>query len=272
VAGEVQITAFSWNLFHGRDAPPEPDLFTLRSRLFRRTERGDTHIQINRDLYSEFASVIAGASWDVAMLQECPPHWSEDLAAKCEAELHRVLTSRNWLPRLSAVIHRYNPDLVASSEGGSNTTLVRPALGTIVERRELELTRQPERRMMAFCRVSAGICIANLHTTNDRPTLAAEELRTAAEAAVDWSGDLPLILGGDLNLRPRHSPVFGEIAKRYGFSEPVAPLSIDHLLVRGLRVVEPQHAWPVEARETQEEGLSVRLSDHAPIEARFAKD
>lgn len=265
----MQIRAITWNLFHGRDAPPEPDLYTWRSRLLRQTERGETHVQVNRGLYDEFAALLSGAEWDVALLQECPPHWADDLATECEAEAHRVLTSRNSLARARRAIALLNPDLIGSGEGGSNTTLIRRRAGRIVERRELELVRRPERRTMGFCRLSSGLCVANLHATNDRPPLAAEELRSAAAAAVRWAGREPLLLGGDLNLRPRHSSVFDELRRRHGFTEPVEPAGIDHLLGRGLRVVEPEHAWPTEAREVDQGGLALRLSDHAPVEAVF---
>jgi endonuclease/exonuclease/phosphatase family metal-dependent hydrolase len=266
----TEIRALSWNLFHGRDAAPDHSLHTWRSRLLRASARGETHIQVNRDLYPEFSRLLAGAEWDVALLQECPPRWSERLAVDCGAEAQRVLTSRNAIALLRGLLADLNPDLIASAEGGSNTTLVRPALGRIVERREFELTRKPERRMMAFCRLSSGLCIANLHATNDRPNLAAEELRAAATAANAWAGDDPLIFGGDLNLRPRHATVFAELADGHGLSLPTDSFAIDHLLVRGLRVVEAERSWPPEAREVDENGLALRLSDHAPIEARFA--
>ncbi len=52
----MQFTAIGWNLFHGRDFPPDPALFTWRSRLLRVTERNATHAQVNRDLLDEFAA------------------------------------------------------------------------------------------------------------------------------------------------------------------------------------------------------------------------
>ncbi len=198
----------SWNLFHGRDFPPDPALFTLRSRLLRRTERNATHVQVNRDLLDEFAAVLAGARWDVALLQECPPRFAEPLARACEAEAHRALTSRNALLPLTSALARLNPDLIASWEGGSNTTLVRRAgsAGPIAERRELTLRPRgrPERRTMAFTRLASGLCVANLHAST-ADSLAAEEILAAADPAVEWAGDGPLVLGGDLNLRPRQS-------------------------------------------------------------------
>ena len=98
----MELRALTWNLFHGRDFPPDPSLLTLRSRLLCWSERNDTHLQLNRDLFDEFAGVLAGAPWDVALLQESPPRWSEALARACGATAHRVLTSRNSFAALAS--------------------------------------------------------------------------------------------------------------------------------------------------------------------------
>src|SRR6266508_4614852 len=96
-ASPTELRVLSWNLFHGRDAPPDPSLFTWRSRLFRVTERNASHVQVNRDLQPEFSRLLAGAEWDLALLQECPPRFAAPLASACRAAQHRVLTSRNSL-------------------------------------------------------------------------------------------------------------------------------------------------------------------------------
>ena len=270
----MEFTAISWNLFHGRDFPPDPALFTWRSRLLRVTERNATHVQVNRDLVREFAGLLAGTGWDVALLQECPPRYCLPLARACGAEPHRALTSRNSLGALRGLAARLNPDLIASGEGGSNLTLVRAGgpLGGIAERRDLTIHEgRPERRSMAFSRTDAGLCMANLHATNDRPEMAAEDVVRAATAASEWAGEAPLLFGGDLNLRPVENPeVFAELRKRFGLATPTGPRAIDHLLVRELDVIEPPHQWPPGQRELREGGLALRLSDHAPVEARFA--
>lgn len=264
----MRIRALSWNLFHGRDAPPDPALFTLRSKLLRITERNAAHVQVNRDLYDEFARLLAGSEWDLALLQESPPRWADPLAVACQADPHRALTSRNRIPPIQGMLHRWNPDLVGSWEGGSNLTLVRE-LG-IAEARELVLRPGlPERRVMAFTRLETGLCIGNLHaTTRDQP-LAEDELRRAAETAAGRAGDAPLLLGGDFNLRPDRSEVFWELERRFGLRPATAPDAIDHLLVRGLDVLEPPHQWPPDAREIRLGGRALRLSDHAPVEALF---
>jgi endonuclease/exonuclease/phosphatase family metal-dependent hydrolase len=270
----MALRALTWNLFHGRDAPPDPALQTWRSRLLRISEHNDTHVQVNRDLFDEFAYVIDIADWDVALLQECPPRWVAALAAYTATEAHAVLTSRNSLGPLRSLFGRFNPDLIASNEGGSNVTLVR---GEVRERRELELTPgpRPERRVMGFTRATpscatAEICVANLHASaGSRLRAEAErELLFAAEHACDWAGDTPLLLGGDFNLRPAETDVFHLLADRDGFSTPTEGL-LDHLLVRGLEITEPPVAWPPERREVGEGELAIRLSDHAPVAAMF---
>jgi endonuclease/exonuclease/phosphatase family metal-dependent hydrolase len=270
----MEITAIAWNLFHGRDFPPDPALRSWRSRLLRIDERNETHVQVNRDLTTEFATLLAATAWDVALLQECPPRFAEPLAAACGAEWHRALTSRNELGPLRALLARQNPDLIASGEGGSNLTLVRVPgkLGGIAERRELEIHEgPPERRSMAFTRTACGLCVVNLHATNDQPKPASEDVLSAARAATEWAGGSPLIFGGDLNLRPAEDPaVFETLERDFGLSGTTAPKAIDHLLSRGVEVVQAPSAWPPQRRELPLDGRALRLSDHAPVEARFA--
>jgi endonuclease/exonuclease/phosphatase family metal-dependent hydrolase len=262
----VTLRALAWNLYHGRDFPPDPALFTLRSRLWRVTERNATHVQLNRDLFAAFAAVLREAEWDVALLQETPPRWAVRLAQAAGAAGHRVLTARNWLLPVTSAIASYNPDLIASWEGGSNLTLVRST--PIAERRTLVLRRlSPERRVMAFTRLATGACIANLHaSTADR--LAEKEVRGAASTAVEWAGGAPLLLGGDFNLLPEETGVYADL-RALGFSAP-ARRSIDQLLGHRMEPTAPPAPWPPERRELPCDGRALRPSDHAPLEATFA--
>ncbi len=270
----MEFAALAWNLFHGRDFPPDPKLRSWRSRLLRFDERNETHVQVNRDLTKEFGTVLAAATWDVALLQECPPRFAAPLAKACSAEAHGALTSRNRLGALRGLLARQNPDLMASGEGGSNLTLVRVPgrLGGIAERRELVIHEgAPERRSMALTRTASGVCIANLHATNDAPELATADVLLAARAAAEFAGSAPLLFGGDLNLRPATDPeAFERLREDFGLTAPTGPDAIDHLLARGLTVVEKPVAWPPERRELPFEGRALRLSDHAPVEAKFA--
>jgi endonuclease/exonuclease/phosphatase family metal-dependent hydrolase len=273
----MELRALSWNLFHGRDHPPEPELLTWRSRLLGGTERGTSHAQVNTDLAGQFESILAGADWDVALLQECPPRWAERLATSCRAAPHLVPTSRNipGAAPVQALLADRNPDLIASWEGGSNLTLVRLA-GPITERRHLRLATSPERRVMAFSRLHSGICVANLHASAERDR-AERELIVAARVAGEWAGSSPLLLGGDFNLRPALSPhVFERLESEFDLRAPTGERVIDHLLVTGLEIAEPARQWPPERREIPDPtaaadgvaALPVRLSDHAPASPR----
>jgi endonuclease/exonuclease/phosphatase family metal-dependent hydrolase len=275
----VKVRALSWNLFHGRDAPPEPGLLTLRSRLLLITERGASHAQVNRDLFDEFASLLDAADWDVALLQECPPRWAERLADKCRAQPHLVPTSRNipLLGPLQSRIAGFNPDLIASWEGGCNLTLVREpgTSAAILERRALQLTRRPERRSMAFSRLESGLCVANLHAGTDRSS-AEREVLEAGRIAHEWAAGAPLLLGGDFNLRPALSPhVFSTLENDHGLVAPTGEWVIDHLLVSGATIDEPASRWEPAAREVPDPTVAgsrarpIRLSDHSPVEVAF---
>ncbi len=272
----MELGVLTWNLFHGRDHPPDPGLFTWRSRLLRTTEQNATHLQVNRDLETEFASVISAAAWDIALLQECPPRWSASLAETCAASGHAVATSRNALGWLRARLALLNPDLIASNEGGSNLTLVR---GQITERRELVLSAgpRPERRTMAFTRAMVGdpgieVCVANLHASAGpgRHGEAEREILAAARHASQWAADMPLVFGGDLNLRPRETTVYAELERRDGLAGTTSAGALDHLLVRGLHSTLAPQTWPPEQREVREGDRAIRLSDHAPVQARFS--
>lgn len=272
---EMEFTALAWNLFHGRDFPPDPTLRTWRSRLLRFDERNATHVQVNRDLTAEFAQMLSRAEWDVALLQECPPRFAQPLARACGAEWHRALTSRNAAGSLRALLARQNPDLIASGEGGSNLTLVRVPgkLGGIAERREIAIHEgEPERRSMAFVATASGVCVANLHATNDWPRLAEADMLRAARAASEWAAGRPLVLGGDFNLRPgKQLRIFEQLREEFGFDSPVTgPGAIDHVLGRGLELVVAPAQWPPEKRELPLEGRALRLSDHAPVQVTFA--
>jgi endonuclease/exonuclease/phosphatase family metal-dependent hydrolase len=280
----MEVRAFSWNLFHGRDHPPESALLTWRSRLLRITELGEEHAQVNRDLLAEFASTIADAEWDVALLQECPPRWAERLGTFCAADAHLVPTSRNipYLGQAQALAATWNPDLIASWEGGSNLTLVRTpgsGRGGVTERRSLCLAARPERRMMGFTRLGDDLCIANLHASAAREAAEAE-LIEAGWVAREWARGAPLIFGGDFNLRPALSGhVFEQLSADFGLNAPTGPRVIDHLLVSGLDVLEAPSQWPPQRREVPDPtaagttqgtpALPIRLSDHAPVVAKF---
>ena len=217
--------------------------------------------------------MLAGLNWDVALLQEAPPRWFRPLAASLRASGALALTSRNLLPPLQRRLADWNPDLLASWEGGSNQLLVRG--GRLVEVRRMTLTRVPERRRMLWVRVelpAARICVANLHASAAVPVNAAREVEAAAEQALAWAGADPLVFGGDMNLRPARNPEpFAALRDRFGLAAPTARDAIDHVLARGLETVEPARRLKPERREVPGPGgRPLRLSDHTPVSAAFA--
>jgi endonuclease/exonuclease/phosphatase family metal-dependent hydrolase len=201
---------------------------------------------------------LDSVDWDVALLQEAPPRWREPLAAGLDAQSAMVLTSRNFgAPVRSWIADRW-PGLIKSNEGGSNQLLVRGPW-RIDETRVHTLTRWPERRRMLWARLGGPgtLVVANLHGSVDSVRGARAQVLEAAARAVEWAGDAPLVFGGDLNLRVTRQPeVFAELERRYGLAPPTAPGAIDHLLSRGLALVEPPRRGPL-----------LDLSDHAYVSA-----
>jgi endonuclease/exonuclease/phosphatase family metal-dependent hydrolase len=126
---------------------------------------------------------------------------------------------------------------------------------------------------MQWARLEGGVCVANLHASAGRARQAAAEVVRAAGVAVEWSGEDPLVFGGDLNLRPARDPEpFEALRERFGLAAPTSPRAIDHLLARGLAVVErPRQLAPREREVTDASGRAIRLSDHAPVAAAFMR-
>lgn len=271
----MTLGALTWNLFHGRDKAPDPRLHSWRSRLLARSEANASHSQVNRELLSEFATVLCEADWEVALLQECPPRWAEELTIRCSAEAHLVPTSRN-LPGLfgkaQEALARLNPDLIASWEGGANLTLVRGPT-RIADRASVTLTRKPETRRMALTRLDNDLCIANLHASVNRARAEPEVLEAARDAIV-WARNRALLFGGDLNLRPGSSPrLFARLEDELGLTGATGDHAIDHLLSARIGERTPSRAWAPAEREVADERdpkrRAIRLSDHAPVQAGF---
>jgi endonuclease/exonuclease/phosphatase family metal-dependent hydrolase len=85
----------------------------------------------------------------------------------------------------------------------------------------------------------------NLHATAHSPERARRDVGVAAQAAKTWAGELPLVLGGDFNLR----------APEVEGLRSVADSDVDHILIGSrLRAVAPP--------QTLDRGT---LSDHLPL-------
>ena len=223
---------------------------------------------------AEFGARLADWEWDVALLQEAPPRWLADLERATGAEGVHDLTSRNSLASLRARIAELNPDLIGSNEGGSNMLLVRPPARIVATRAETLATR-PERRRLLMARLELAdgrrLVVACMHLSVPRTGQGRAEALRAAELATEWAAGDPLVLGGDLNLRPAdHRAAFDDLRDRFALAPPTGPRAIDHLLARSLDVVARPIALPAAEREVPgPDGLAIRLSDHASVVAAF---
>lgn len=202
----------TWNLFHGRAVPPA-----------------------GHELFDEFAGLIAGWEWDVALLQEVPPWWPAELADRARAQRRLALTSRNSLLALRRAVAVRRPDVIKSNGGGANAILVRGF--AIDEHRVKRLGWRPERRWVQAVRLSNGSWVGNLHTNAD-----VGQGARAAEALLGWANGAPVVLGGDFNV---HAPRLPGLTRAGG---------------HGVDQVYVSHG--AGSTEVLERG---RLSDHAPV-------
>jgi len=229
---------------------------------------------VNRVLRDEFAALLAREPWDVALLQEAPPHWLRPLSQAARASGSSALTSRNLGAFVRRRLAEWNHDLMASGEGGSNQVLVRGGW-RIAETRRLTLTLLPERRRLIWVRLRHAdhgeITAATLHATAHDPEAAARDVRRGARAAGAWSAGLPLVFGGDLNLRMTERPeALEQLGVELGLEGARAGRALDHILVRGLETQSPPAPLAAERREVRDpEGGRMRLSDHAPVVATY---
>jgi endonuclease/exonuclease/phosphatase family metal-dependent hydrolase len=216
----MAMRVLTWNLFHGRSVPETP-----------------------RSLLPDFAALLAGWEWDVALLQEVLPWWPVPLGRACGASARMALTSRNVLPSLQRRIAEPRPHVLKSWAGGSNAILVRGQ--AIAEHRIVTLRLRPERRVAHGVRLADGTWITNLHAQVHLDRHAQADVDRAADATTYWAAGEPAVLGGDFNIK-------GE-PTAFGYRH-LAGHWVDHVLGRRLRAAGRGH--------TLHRGT---LSDHAPL-------
>jgi endonuclease/exonuclease/phosphatase family metal-dependent hydrolase len=227
------MRVLSWNLFHGRAVPP-------------------AGIALER----QFSRLLAGWTWDVALLQEVPPWWPATLAVEAGAEQRTAPTSRNTGLQLRRLLAERRRDLIKSNGGGCNAILSRTA---IVEHCTVRLRTRPERRVAQLCRLADETVVVNFHAST-RPALAEDELARLWQQALAWAGSSAIVLGGDLNLR---SPL---VAPEHVVH--VAERDVDHLLADRLQAVDEAQVLD---RRIALGGRTIELSDHPPLLASLRR-
>jgi endonuclease/exonuclease/phosphatase family metal-dependent hydrolase len=259
----------TWNLFHGNTSPRGSS---------RRLER--------------MVRLAVEDAPGLVLLQELPVFALARLNMWTGYTSFGAVAARPRLPaELGGRVTDLRPALFRSAlEGQANAILVAPALAASdhaqlalnprrFRRREAERLQLPlgarakwawERRVVHAVRVAIPdgrtIVVANMHATNYRPDkrLAdVELLRAAAFADALARPDEPVVLGGDFNVTIVSSPTLRALStSEWGFS--AAGPGVDHVLIRGLDLLEGERAWPPDRRRAN----GRLLSDHAPVEVR----
>jgi len=261
----VRLLVRTWNLFHGRSFP----------------ESGETYLD-------EMVALAAQDDPDVVCLQEVPV-WAlpelEDWSGMAAVGVVAMPAIGGRFARRATEVHPRR--LRSALTGQANAVLIARRLDVIGEssltlntrdmrRREakrlglstgMRIAWARNRRVAQLVRVSAGASsavVVNLHLSSlpDSRPVDAELLRAVTYADGFARPDEPLVLAGDFNLTTASSVVLPEL-RSWGFSEGAG--GIDHVLARGLTVVDGPTAWPDERRRRGER----LLSDHAPVEAEM---
>jgi endonuclease/exonuclease/phosphatase family metal-dependent hydrolase len=227
---------------------------------------------------------------EIVLLQELPVFALPRLEQWTGYRAFGAVARRTLLPAdLGGRLTDLRPRLFRGAlEGQANAILVAPRLDArdhtqLVlntrrfrerEAQRLKLTLRArlawahERRVVHAVRVTVPstrtVVVANMHATSysgDRRLADAELLRAATFADAIAEPDEPIVLGGDFNVTVDSSPTLRALSTEvWGFS--AAGPRIDHVLVRGLEVVESERAWPGARRRH----AGLLLSDHAPVE------
>jgi endonuclease/exonuclease/phosphatase family metal-dependent hydrolase len=219
----------TWNLFHGNTVPPERRAY-LQRMVWLAVADGPTIVCLQEV-----------PAWALGRLER----WS-GMTAIGAVTAHPRLGSAE----LGRLITDLNHGLLRSAfTGQANAILVDADLDVVGEAAE-QISTSGERRVCQAVTIDGLGVVANCHATGGAP--ADMQFHRALDFADHVAGDAPLVLCGDLNLRPPYG--------LDGFSEPLAD-SIDQILVRGLPSTSPV-AWPPERRRVD----GRLLSDHTPVD------
>jgi endonuclease/exonuclease/phosphatase family metal-dependent hydrolase len=228
----------------------------------------------------------------VVLLQELPVAALRRLDEWTGYRAFGAVAARPPLPaQLAYRLTERRPRLLRSAlEGQANAILVAPTLA-VRDHTELVLNQRRfrqreslrlglpfaarlawglERRVVHALRTSLPdsrtMLVANLHATSyrlDKRLADTELLRAATFADGLAEPGEAVVLGGDFNVTVVTSPILRQLATaEWGFS-PAGP-GLDHVLIRGLEVVEPETPWPAQ-RRVHDGRL---MSDHAPVDVK----
>ena len=274
----VQFTAIAWNLFHGRDFPPDPELLSWRSRLLRISERGNaTHVQVNRSLLREFARAARAGSAGTSPCcrsarRASPPPLARACGAEATGSSPRATASAAAARRCRGATQsrpdrlrrgRLEPDPGAprrragrdrrAARAGDPRRQARAPRDGLHPHRLGRLPRQPAR-------------------LDPRPR-AGERGRPARRARGERLGR-----GRTAALRRRPQPApapspeaFAALEERFGLRRRAGPEAIDHLLARGLEVVSPPRRLAARATRAARARASRSASPTTPRSRRFSR-
>jgi endonuclease/exonuclease/phosphatase family metal-dependent hydrolase len=256
----------SWNLFHGNTIPVGRRRFV--EQMVRRIREDDPVL---------------------VCLQEVPPFGLPHLERWGDCSAVGDVAMRPRIPGpLGVKLTDLHSGFVRSGvEGQANAMLVARGVEVLhhevlvlnpksFRKREAERLDLPsrqrlrwalERRICSVVRVRLAdgrlVLAANLHGTShtDKRIPDAELLRAATFVDALATAGEAVVLGGDFNVTTNSSPTLRALSgPEWGFS-PAGP-GLDHVLVRGLDLVEGERHWPDERRRHG----NALLSDHHPVE------
>ncbi len=201
---------------------------------------GNTDRPGRRAYLRQMIELVTSDRPDVVCLQELPVWSLTRLAAWSGMHAAGAVARRPLLRRGARALTGLHHGLLRSAVTGEADAILtgRPAsdLGATV-------VGDTRLRRIAQTVELDGVTVVNFHIDGDRDQL---------ERVLALAGDRAVV-AGDTNLPGRAAD---------GFSPPLAG-SIDQIYARGLTVLEPPRAWPVERRTFD----GRVLSDHAPVEA-----
>ena len=220
----------SWNLFHGRTAPP------------------GRHVYLR-----EMVELVTADAPDVVCLQELPLWALRELERWSGMRPHWAVAKRPLVPRRPGrVLQRLDPLRFRSAITGQANAILLAPRHVALEHRVVRVSEAGRERRVCHAVRLERLVLGNVHASNDfrHPEVPRAEL-TRAHGLIDAMAARgeARVLAGDFNLR-----------------EPELPgPNIDHIVVAGAEH-GPLEVWPPERHRHD----GAMLSDHAPVELTIA--